>query len=828
MTASAGIDFRHEAGARGEMLNPETFGPGAGWLDADGDGRLDLLIINGNALRGPLDPAATPRLYRNLGGGRFEDVTARSGLALPVYGMGFVSADVDGDGDPDIVIYGLHRSILLKGEGAGRFRDATEASGLSALKGWVGCAAFLDYDRDGVLDLFAGNYVDWSPAREEGVDCTLGKAKKTYCPVALFPPSAPQLFRGRGDGTFEEVSAPAGLSKLEGKALGVAVEDYDRDGWPDLFVANDSVPSFLLRNRGDGTFEERGIASGFATDAGGAALAGMGIDAVWLPDGGPLAFAVGNFSGEPATLHVQDETEYFVERSIEAGVGRATMSRVTFGVLLEDFDLDGQVDLALANGHVFDAEEITRVPYRQVCQLFRGRANRRDPADRAARPSSAATAWRFEEVSPESPAHFLPRPVLGRALACADYDNDGDLDLLLTENQGGVFLLRNDLSGPRRHVRIDLRGAGKSPDALGAEVTLRREGPDGISLLRRTRKASSSYLSQSDRRILVALEPEQRLAEVTVRWPSGALEAFGGLEAGQEALIVEGTGTPRAAAGAAPRLAAGAKGEKAKSSVALRRRGIAALAAGRLSEALGDLEEAIRRDPHDVAAHRARVVALRRAGRGPQLEAALQDVFATFPDAGTLLSQFALVLEQEGEPAIATRLFVEAARLDPTRADTWISLGNLAFDRKAYDEALAHYARALELYPDSVEALVNTGKVHVIQGDIARGVPLLERALAIRPEYGAALSTLGGALIQRGDLERAEALLERALRVTTTPVTLVTIYGNLGILHLRRRDGNKAAAAFEKVLELAPGDRRAMETLERLRPRGARESPEAR
>jgi hypothetical protein len=352
VTAEAGIDSRHESGARGRLLNPETFGPGAGWLDYDGDGLPDLLLVNGNVLEGPPDPLATSRLSRNRGGGRFEDVTAAAGLAVPLYGMGFVSADIDGDGDQDVFLYGLHRSVLFENDGRGRFADATERAGLASAKGWVGAATFLDYDRDGVLDLFVGNYVAWTPASEDGLDCSFGTPRKRYCPVAAFPPSAPQLFRGRGDGSFVETTAAAGLAALKGKALGVMVEDYDGDGAPDLFVANDSVPNFLLRNRGDGTFEERGLDSGFALDPSGVAMAGMGIDSAWLPDGGPLIVAVGNFSGEPTTVHVQEGQDYFVERSMSLGVGRASLDRLTFGLRLLDLDLDGRLDLFTVNGHV--------------------------------------------------------------------------------------------------------------------------------------------------------------------------------------------------------------------------------------------------------------------------------------------------------------------------------------------------------------------------------------------------------------------------------------------------------------------------------------------
>jgi tetratricopeptide (TPR) repeat protein len=797
VTDAAGISFRHEAGARGKLWNPETFGPGAGWLDFDGDGRQDLLLVNGNVFEGEPDPRAVPALYRNLGGGRFEDVTERAGLAVPMYGMGFVSADTDNDGDQDVLIHGVHRSLYHLNDGQGVFREATEASGLARLRGWVGAAAFLDVDLDGILDLFIGNYVQWSPEREEGADCTFGTGRKKYCPVALFPPSAPQLFRGEGDGRFVETTAAAGLAGLRGKALGVVVEDYDRDGDPDIFVANDSVPNFLLRNLGGGRFEDRGVESGFATGADGAAFAGMGIDSAWSPGGGALHLAVGNFSGEPTTYYVQEAGEYFIESSAAFGIAPATLDRVTFGLLLEDMDLDGRQDLILVNGHVFDVEDILRVPYRQRAQVFLGRAG-----------------GRFEEARPQGPGHFLDRPIIGRALAACDHDDDGDLDLVVTENQGRAILLRNDCPGPRRFVRIDLRGTASNRDALGAEVTLEATGPAGKTAVRRTRKGASSYLSQSDRRLTFGLAPDATSCAAEVRWPSGLRERFADVAIGRESLLVEGRGEPVAAAPPGTERRDSTAGAQ---SVDARGRGLDHLRAGRLAEAARDLDEAVRLAPDDLTAHRARLTALARAGRAEEAETAAREAMERFPDANVLVAHFAVVLREAGHAGLAGRFFAEAARLDPRRVDVWLALGNIAFDGKAFDEALGHYGRALELKPDSVEALANSGKVHVIRKDLARAVPLLEKALEIQPDSATALSTLGAVRIEEGDLDRAEALLDRAVKTARARETLLSAWGNLGILHLRRRDRARAIECFERVLELDPEDRQARAALDRLR-----------
>jgi tetratricopeptide (TPR) repeat protein len=803
VTAAAGIRFRHEAGARGEVLNPETFGSGCGWLDFDGDGLIDLLFVNSNLLRGDLDPKATPALYRNLGGGRFEDATERAGLAIPIYGMGLVSADVEGDGDQDLFLYGLQRSLFFLNDGPGRFREATAAAGLANLPGWICAAAFLDYDRDGRLDLYVGNYVTWTADREKEVDCTFGTARKKYCPVAVFDPSAPQLFRGRGDGTFDERTREAGLAGLKGKTLGVAVEDHDRDGFPDIFVANDSVPNFLLRNRGDGTFEDRGLESGFATDGEGAALAGMGIDTAWAPDGGPLYVCVGNFSGEPATFHVEEAPGFFVEKSLAWGIGRSTMNRVTFGLHIYDEDLDGNFDILLVNGHVFDVEDITGVPYRQTAQLFLGRD------------------WKsYDEARVTEPAHFLNRPVIGRSAALADYDGDGDIDLAVTENQGPAVLLRNDLPGPRSFVRIDLRGTRSNRDALGAEVTLRAGSAGGARSVRRTRKAVSGYLSQSERVLTFGLRPGEDRCDVEVLWPSGLRESFPSVPPGRQSLLVEGTGGKAVEIAAAPAPGAdpGARSRPAAgpNPILLRRRGIELLRMGRFAEASVTLAEAVRIDPTDFAAQRFALVALFRSGRKKEVGEKVAEIARVFPDPHFLVSHFALVLRETKEVELSEMLFREAIRLDPRRVDVWIALGNIAFDRKDLDEADRSYHRVLVLKPDSIEAMANVGKILVLRKDYGAARPWLEGALALRPDYATALSTLAGVHIQEGRLDIAEEGLLRARDLPCSKDTLLTIHGNLGILYMKKRDRRQAVECFRKVLEIEPGDPQARAVLERL------------
>ena len=803
VTAAAGITFRHESGARGKVFNPETFGPGAGWLDHDGDGLLDILLVNGNLLDSSPDDSIRPTLYRNTGTGRFEDVSSRLGLSRTFYAMGFSAADVDNDGDQDVLIYGLHQSAFLLNDGAGRFTDTGAASGLGTLGGWVCAAAFFDYDRDGKLDLFVGNYVDWKPGYEVGLECDFGTAKKKYCPVAMFKATSPQLFRGDGRGGFREVTKEAGLGSLLGKALGVAVEDCNRDGWPDLLVANDSVPNFLLLNGQDGTFSDRGIDSGFATDGTGASLAGMGIDTAWTfasgpgggEPGGRLVVGIGNFSDEPTTIHVQEDRDYLVERSIGLGVGRESMSRVTFGLAFCDLDLDGEQDLVTANGHVFDVESISGASYRQPLQVFQG-----------------IPGGGFRElIADGDPSNVLGRRIIGRALAHADFDGDGDQDFLVTENQGGVALLRNDSAGQGSFLRISLQGTESNRDAIGAEVTLYSATAGATRIRRMTVKSSLSYLSQCDRRVVFGLPGGEKPRRLEIRWPRGRLEQLTGIPQGGELLVVEGKAP--AAQDADPEAEASPQGATPTNSIVLRNRGRSLLEAGRPDESLRELRGALQLDPHDFVAWRAVLLALEKLDRQEELQQAVSEIATTF-GAGLVVSHFAIVLRESGHRVLAERLFASAAQLAPERSDVWSSLGNLAYDRRDYERARSCYEKVVKLHPGSVEALDNLGKIFATRGDYDRALSFLRRGLELSPASASILSTLGGVELKLGRLEDARAHLEAGLKGASREASRLNLHGNLGGLYIKLRDWDRAEESFRQVLELSPGDAQALRALD--------------
>lgn len=526
VTQQAGIRFIHNAGARGDKWYPETIGSGGGFFDYDGDGRPDILLINGRhwpQSRQPPEP--TMRLYRNLGDGAFADVTAAAGLEIALYGMGFAAADYDNDGDQDLFVTGYLQHRLFLNNGDGTFREATAESGIQTGK-WGTAAAFFDYDRDGFLDLVIGNYVDWHADKEKDLDCTYGTSARDYCAVRYFTGQGLQLYHNLGNGRFAEVTGPAGVEAKGAKALGITVLDFDDDGWPDLFVANDTTPSLVFRNRGDGSFEEVGERIGVVLDRGGLAFAGMGVDAAYVKNDGQLCIAIGNFAGEPTTLHCQVRSgasyahELFAEMSPWAGIAKATLRSVSFGLFFVDVDLDGFDDLFIANGHVFNEERLRHIPYAQRPQLFRNLGT-----------------GRFQEIVPAE-GTALARSMIGRGAAYADYDDDGDPDILLTTNQGPAYLLRNDTPRRSQYLRLKLRGNRSNRDGIGAKV--RVYTAEGV--LHKMVRTGSSYLSQNELPLTFGLGASTTVEKVQISWPSGIVDEVADVAVNTTLLAREGEG----------------------------------------------------------------------------------------------------------------------------------------------------------------------------------------------------------------------------------------------------------------------------------------------
>jgi len=517
VTAQAGIHFVHNAGRTGKKYLPETLGAGCAFFDADGDGWPDILLINGKDFT-PRGRRSLPALYRNNRNGTFTDITAGSGLDVEMYGMGVAIGDYDNDGRDDVYITALDGDHLFHNEGNGRFRDVTKAAGIQNAN-FGTSAAWLDYDRDGKLDLFVANYVQWSPQTD--LWCSLDGATKSYCTPESYTGTRSRLFHNLGGGRFEDVSERAGVGDPTSKSLGVTVLDYDGDGWPDLFVANDTQPNKLYRNLGNGTFQEVGMAAGVAYGEDGVARGAMGADAGDYDRSGRPHLLVGNFSNQMLGLYHNEGNGLFVDEAPSSTVGRASLLTLCFGVFFFDYDLDGFPDILAANGHIEDdiGRVQPKVSYRETPLLFRNLGNHK-----------------FDNVTAQAGTAFV-RPVVARGAAYADFDHDGDLDVLISTNNGPAYLFRND-GGNRNHwLSVRLSGTRSNRDGIGAVVSVTSASGKQWNMLR----SGSSYCSQSELALVFGLGRDQ-MASLEVAWPSGARQHFNDVAANQRITIDEARG----------------------------------------------------------------------------------------------------------------------------------------------------------------------------------------------------------------------------------------------------------------------------------------------
>jgi hypothetical protein len=519
ITSQAGIQFQHNSGAFGGKLLPETLGSGCAFLDYDRDGWPDLLLINGADWPGHKKSRTTLRLYHNNRNGTFTDVTARSGLDVEMYGMGVAVGDYNNDGFPDIYITCVGQSRLFRNTGKGTFVDVTNSSGLGKREGLSTSALWFDYDRDGLLDLFVCNYVKWSPERD--IFCSLDGKHKSYCTPEAYRGATCWLFRNRGDGTFEDVTAASGIFDSSSKSLGVALLDDNQDGWPDLLVANDTQPNKLYRNQKNGTFKDAAVEVGLAFSTEGKARAGMGIDTADFENSGATGVAITNFDNEMIGLY-RPTGRGFEDIAAQAGVGMATKNSLGFGCVFFDVNLDGWLDFAVANGHIDETVRNIRgnVGYAQPPQLFLSNGK-----------------GHFSDVAADVGGGF-DQPKVGRGLAYGDFDRDGDLDLLLTTNNGGAFLYRNDQTGKNRSIRFHLVGTKSNRDGIGAILHVFSGGLTQSRMV----KGGSSYLSQSELSATFGVEERDRVDRLVIDWPSGRTEEYKNLPAGRSYLCTEGKG----------------------------------------------------------------------------------------------------------------------------------------------------------------------------------------------------------------------------------------------------------------------------------------------
>jgi len=518
VTAAAGITFRHNSGAFGKKYLPETMGAGCAFLDFDNDGWQDILLVNSKNWPERQGSKTYLSLYHNNRNGTFADVTQAAGLAVEMYGLGCAAGDYDNDGNVDIYVTCLGPNRLFRNLGAGRFADVTAKARVDD-PGFSSSAAWVDYDKDGKLDLFVCNYVEWSV--EKDVNCTLDGKNKSYCTPERYKGQSPTLYKNRGDGTFENVTERAGLKDPTSKAMGVALIDYDGDGWMDLFVTNDTEPNRLYKNNGNGTFADVGVEAGVAFNDAGKARAGMGVDAADYDGSGRQSVIIGNFTNEMMALYRNEGTGLFTDEAQASNVGKASAQSLTFATFFFDYDLDGLLDIFAVNGHVSDdiSSVQPKTKYAMPPHLFRNLGKNR-----------------FEEVTSRMGGE-LGRPEVGRGAAYGDFDNDGDLDLLTTANNGPARLFRNDGGNQNNVLRIKTVGTASNRDGIGAKVTLKTAGGATLWSLVKT---GSSYCSQSELTLTFGLGKADKVASIEVVWPSGRKETIADLAANQSIVIQEG------------------------------------------------------------------------------------------------------------------------------------------------------------------------------------------------------------------------------------------------------------------------------------------------
>ena len=535
ITKEAGITFTHVNGAYGEKLLPETMGGGVAFIDYDNGGHQDLLLVNSTYWPGHVPAGKQPptlALYHNDGHGHFTDVTAGSGLDVSFYGMGVAIGDYDNDGLDDILVTAVGGNQLFHNEGHGKFHEVTREAGVGgSTNDWNTCAAFIDYDNDGKLDLFVGSYVQWSREIDAEVGYKIDGRTRAYGQPMNFAGAFSHLYHNDGNGHFSDVSAASGLQVKNpatgvpaAKTLGIAPVDVDGDGWIDLILANDTVPNLVFINQHDGTFREIGAQSGIAFDNYGNTRGAMGIDAARYRNDGKLGIAIGNFANEMTALYVaQNSPTNFSDEAITEGVGPASRLLLKFGVFFFDYDLDGRLDLLTANGHL--EEEISKIQssqkYEQPAQLFWNAGDR--------------SGGCFVAVPPEKAGSDLFQPIVGRGSAFADIDGDGDLDVVLTQVGRPPLLLRNDQNLHHHWIRLKLVGTKSNRDAIGAWITVRVNG----QTLSRQVMPTRSYLSQSELPVTIGLGDATKFDSLEILWPSGTRQKMETVPLDQTTVVTE-------------------------------------------------------------------------------------------------------------------------------------------------------------------------------------------------------------------------------------------------------------------------------------------------
>jgi hypothetical protein len=514
----SGIRFSHNTGAFGKKYLPETMGAGCAFIDYDNDGNPDILLINGEDFPGHVRSHTTMRLYHNNGNGTFADATAKAGLNVALYGMGVATGDYDNDGWDDIYVSGMGEARLFHNEHNGTFKDATKAAGVNNA-GFGASAAWVDYDKDGKLDLFVTNYAKWSV--KDDIYCSLDGSHKSYCTPEVYKGDTCRLFHNVGNGKFEDVTQKAGIYSPTSKSLGVAIIDYDLDGWPDIAVSNDTQPNKLYHNNRNGTFTEQAVQAGIAFSEDGIARGAMGIDEGDFDHSGYPSLAIGNFSNQMLGLYHNEKNKFFIDVAPSSTVGRSSLLSLSFGLFFFDYDLDGFEDLFVANGHIEpDINRIQpQVSYAEPPLAFHNEGH-----------------GKFADVSKQL---GFTRPLVARGAAYADIDNDGAPDILLTTNGGSASLFHNTGGARNNAIRIRTVGTRSNRDGIGAVVRVQAANTPNI-VAWQTVHSGSSYCSQSELTLTFGLGNAEQADTVEILWPSGQRDIVRNVKANATYTIQEG------------------------------------------------------------------------------------------------------------------------------------------------------------------------------------------------------------------------------------------------------------------------------------------------
>lgn len=519
VTRAAGIHFAHNNGAFGKMWLPEALGSGVAFIDYNNDGWPDILLINGKDWPGHVRRHSYMALYRNNHDGTFTDVTRQAGLDVEMYGMGVAVGDYNNDGCDDIFVTAVGQNHLFRNNCNGTFTDVTKKAGLWGPNGFSTSAAWIDDQRNGRLDLLVANYVQWSP--ETDIYCTLDGRTKSYCTPQAYHGASLQLWRNNGDGTFTDVTKQAGLYNTTSKSLGITVFDANNDGWPDIFVSNDTEPNKLYINNHNGTFTEKAVMSGVGFSDTGVARAGMGTAAADYDHSGYSSILVSNFSNQMLALYHNEGNGLFVDEAPDSQIGHSSLLTLGFGCFFFDYDNDGWPDIFVANGHIqSDIQTVQReVHYAEPPLLFRNLG-----------------AGKFADVTSQmGPSFNLPR--VARGAAYADVFNNGKLDILISTNAGPAVLFRNE-GGSNHSLRIKLVGTKSNRDGIGSVIRLTAAGVAQDKML----TSGSSYLSSSELVLTFGLGQNGRADKVEIHWPSGQVDRLASVAAGQTVTVKEGSG----------------------------------------------------------------------------------------------------------------------------------------------------------------------------------------------------------------------------------------------------------------------------------------------